>query len=420
MRQTAFFAPTALLLLIPSALSAQNPRDLVKEGSSALPKLQEMLKDPSAELRVEAVKAIVQIGTQHSLDPLIIATRDSDPEVQIRATDGLVNFYLPDYVKFGLTASLKRAGSRLSAKFTGDNDQIVDSFIKPRPDVVEALGKLARGGIAMEVRANAARAVGILRGREAIPDLLEAVRSKNTDVIYESLIAFQKIRDPEVAPRISFLLRDLDSKVQIAAVETTGLLQNKEALPGLLDVFNRTNKKPVRRAALTAMAMIGDEASRGVFLRSLTDKDEGLRAAAAEGLARLKNPADVPVLEKAFAEEKKASPRISMAFALVMLGKEEVSEFSPLQLLVNTLNSTVRQGEAYALLIELARTPSVRNSLYSYLSGGTKDELIHLSRILARSGDKDSVQHLETVSRNPDAEVAQEGLRALRTLKARL
>ena len=37
--------------------------------------------------------------------------------------------------------------------------------------------------------------------------------------------------------------------------------------------------------------MLADPADHGIFLRYLNDRDDGLRAAAAEGLARLKNPA---------------------------------------------------------------------------------------------------------------------------------
>src|SRR4051812_22817601 len=74
-------------------------RDAAKSGSSALPKLQEYLKNPSRDVRVEAVKQIIEIGTQRSLDPLLEATRDNDPDVQLRAVDGLVNFYFPGYVQ---------------------------------------------------------------------------------------------------------------------------------------------------------------------------------------------------------------------------------------------------------------------------------------------------------------------------------
>lgn len=396
---------------------ARMARDLGRQGSSAIERLQPMLSDTHLEVRLEAVKALVEIGTQHSLAPLIEATRDVDPEIQIRATDGLVNFYLPGYVQTGLTASIRRAGSRITAMFTDNNDAIVPAFVEVRPDVIEALGKLARGGMTMEARANAARAVGILRGKAAIPDLIEALHSKDDQVIYESLIALQKIRDPDAAPRIAFLLRDFKEKVQIAAIETTGLLQNKEALPDLRNVLERSRSKRVQRAALTAIAMLPDESSRRTYTTYFTDRDDGLRAAAAEGFARLGNTEDIPMIEKAFNEERKMNPRLSMAFALVALGKAEISEFSPLRYLVNTLNSRSWRGIANPFLVELARKDEIRKTLHTVVPEATKDEKIGLAQVLAKSGDQESLAVLDKLTVDADAEVAQEALRATRTLK---
>ncbi len=396
-------------------------RDLAKQGSSdAIPKLQAMLSDPVPDVRIEAVKAITDIGTRTSLDPLIQATRDNDPEVQIRATDGLVNFYLPGYVKTGLGASIRRVGGAIKGRFTDTNDQVIDPYVEVRPEVIEALGKLARGGVSMEARANAARAVGILRGKAAIPDLVQALRSKDDQVMYESLTAIQKIGDPAAAPQISFLLRDLNDKIQIAAIETTGLLRNRDALPQLRSVLQDARSNKVRRAALVAIAMMPDESSRPLYERYLSDKDDGLRAAAAEGLARLKNPRDLPRLEKNFNDERKMSPRLSDAFALVMLGKTDVSEFSPLQYLINSLNSAAWKGVSRAFLVELARNSNVRRPLEAAMQRGTRDEKIELAHVLAASGDKESVRFLEALSRDPDGEVAEAALSATRTLKARL
>jgi hypothetical protein len=72
------------------------------------------------------------------------------------------------------------------------------------------------------------------------------------------------------------------------------------------------------------------------------------------------------------------------------------------------------------LLTELARDAKVRTAIYPLLTRATKDEKIQLAIILARSGDRDSLQYLETLSVDPDVEVAQEGVRSLRTLRARL
>ena len=193
-------------------------RDLAKQGPDAMPKLQTMLADPDPDVRTEAVKSIIAIDTKASLDPLIQATRDNDPDIQMRATDGLVNFYLPGYVQTGLTAPLRRAGTAVKSRFTGTNDQVIPTYVQVRPEVIAALGKLATGGSSMDSRANAARAIGILRGRAAIPDLIQALHSKDNNVIYESLNAIQKIRDPAAAPRISFLLHDLNEKIQTIAI----------------------------------------------------------------------------------------------------------------------------------------------------------------------------------------------------------
>src|SRR5260370_15510481 len=131
----------------------------------------------------------------------------------------------------------------------------------------------------------------------------------------------------------------------------------------------------VKRAALTAMAQMPDEQMHGVYNSYLNNKDEGLREAAAEGFARLKNPGDRTAVENAFSNERKTGPRLSLAFALVSMGKREMGEFDPLRYLVDNLNSAGYRGVARPYLTELARDPEVRKALYSALRDpmATKD-----------------------------------------------
>jgi HEAT repeat protein len=399
---------------------AKAAKELAKQGSAAIPRLDALLADPAVEVRIEAVKALVEIGTVRSLNPLIRATTDNDPEVQIRATDGLVNFYLPGYVQTGLTASLRRVGGAIRAKFGDASDTVIDPYIEVRPEVIAALGKLVRGGSSMESRANAARAIGILRGRAALADLYQGLRSKDDTLMYECLMAIQKIRDPEAGPHIQFLLRDLNERVQIAAIETTGLLKNRAAMQDLFAVLDNPRSNRVRRAALQAIAQMPEEANRTILSRYLHDRDDDLRALAYEGIGRLKNPSDLKMFEEAFNSERKMNVRLAQAFGLVMLGKLEMSEFSPLRYLVNTLNSRSWRGVASGYLIELARQEPVRRAIYPTLRQGTKDEKIEIARVLARSGGKDSEQPLDALTKDPDTQVAEESLRALRSVRARV
>lgn len=419
--QSAFVPVLLAIVSITHAQTVKEVHAVAKQGPNALPQLGEYLKNPDTQIRTEAVRGIVDIGTAKSLDYLIQATHDVDEGIQIRATDGLVNFYLPGYVAIGVTAKIQRAGTSIKSRFVDRNDQVIDPFVLVRPEVIQAIGALIRTGTSQDSRANAARAVGILRGKLALPDLYEGVRSKDSDVLYESVIAIQKIRDPSAAPKIQYLIRDPKEKVQVAAIETAGILHNTDALPDLRTVLSTNSKPKMKKAALNAIAMLPTPQDRGIYTEFLKDKDEAYRAIAAEGFGRLRDPADVPMLEKANEDEPKRSVQISLAFALVMDGRTELTaETTPLRFLIDQLNQTSYRNAAQALLTEAARNPGIRAQLYTPMEQGTRDEKIQLAQILSQTGDKDAEPHIEKVSRDSDKQVAEEGLRALRNLRARM
>jgi HEAT repeat protein len=397
-------------------------RDLGKQGSAAIERITPYLQDPDVEVRREAVKAIVQIGTVRSLDPLVAACRDNDPEVQIRAVDGLVNFYLPGYVERGISATLRRAGNLILGRWSeAANEDVIDPDTPVRKEIIEALARLVEGGSSMDSRANAARALGILRGRDGLPALVNALRSKDSRLMFEALIAIQKIRDRSVADRVAFLVRDLDERVQLAAIETAGILGSREAVPLLHRVLDAPRSRKVRRAAVLALAQIADEDSRNLFLSLIGDSDESIRAAAAEGLGRLRKPQDAAVLEKAWSSENKIIARLAIAFARVKLGNRETGSFSPLGYLVNNLNQRAWRGIALPYLSELALDKDVRSSLYVMLGpGATRDEKTGIAQALANSGGEDSIAPLEKLAKDEDPAVAREALRALRILRGRL
>jgi len=411
------------LCLIPFVCFGQAPKDVraaAKQGQTAIPTVAGYLNSASVDTRIEAVKQLTALGGKDSIDPLIRATKDADPEMQIRATDGLVNYYLPGYVKLGPGSTLVRAGVSIKAKFSDSNDQIVDAFVIVRPEVITALGQLARGGSSMDSRANACRAIGILRGRAALPDLVDALRTKDNNVMYEALAAMQKIGDPSAGPRITYLLRDLDDRVQMTAIETAGTLRSSDALPTLRAIVASPRNNKSERAALAAIAMMPEMRDRDLFLRELGAKDEKLRAAAAEGLGRIGNRADAPTLDKSWSAEDKMSPRLAAAFGLLMEGNLNLADDAPFRYLINTLNSAAYHDVAYAYLVESARQKPVLQALYTQIDPGTKEEKIYLARVLSASGDQSSVPYLDKVSRDNDQDVSKEGLRALRSLRARL
>ena len=390
---------------------------MAKEGTAGIPKLLPYAQDPDVEVRREVVRSMVAIGGPASLEPLTQALLDTDEEVQIRATDGVVNFYLPGYWESGLSGTMKRAGTRVLSRWAETNDQIIPGYVEVRPEVVAGLGKMANGSNSMVARANAARAVGVLRGKAAVGDLVQALTAKDGKLIYEVLIAFEKIRDRSVAPKIHYLLRDLDERVQLAALETAGLLMNPESVIPLRDAYERARNERVRRAALNAVALIPDEGSRSLFMAQLDSSDEHLRAAAAEGLARLGKTEDEVALRERFSKEVKMRARLAQAFGAARLGAVGMGEFDALRYLVNTLNQKAWKGMAEGYLVELVRVEAVRAALMPVMAQSTKTEKLGLAQVFGRSGSRDLEPALEALAKDVDTEVASEALRNLRSLR---
>ena len=400
-------------------LKIKGLKEYGKQGSAALPKITPYLEDGSAEVRREAARALVAAGTQRSLDPLVLACKDNDAEVQIIAVDGLVNFYLPGYVSTGMSASLKRAGGVLTSPWDdGENTDIVEPDTPIRPEIVQALNAIATGSTGMASRANAARALGILRARDGLPSLLGALKSKDSRLMYESLIALQKVRDIATGSSVVFLVRDLDEKVQIAAIETVGLLRTKEAVPNLKRVLENPSNKKVRRAALVALGQIPDPSNRQVFLGLLNDKDDEARAAAYEGLGRIANPEDRAAMDTAWTEEKKAGPRLAAAFALAQMGSLETGSYGSIGHLVNNLNQKAWRGVAEPYLAELATKQEPRTAILTALGqAGTSAEKIGVAQALASCACQDAKPALRQLAKDDDAAVAKEALRSLRILR---
>jgi HEAT repeat protein len=390
-------------------------------SSQAIPALEQSLKDPDRDVRVEAVKAIVKIGTEASLDPLIEAVHDKDAEVEILATDGLVNFYLPGYVvKGGLTGPLTHGVRQVKSFFSSRNDQVISPDVTVRQDVGAALGDVVRNGSGVDARSNAARAAGILRASAAVPALLEGVRSKEDELIFESLVALQKIKDPAAGARISFLARDLEPRIQIEALRTIGALHSVESAPDVRSALVNGSNEKIRRTALETLAMLGQPQDRATFKRYAASTDPQSRVAGLEGLARLREPEDYPIANHAYNEQNAGTAvHLAAAFAMVSEGNVSIAEFSPLQYLFENLNSQDLGDRAQAYMTEVCRNPAVRQAVASLVPSGNRDQKVRLCAALGASQSEDVIPVLTKLSSDIDPQVSLAASRALQKVKTR-
>jgi len=397
-------------------------RDLGKRGPDAIPAIAQNLSDPDPDIRLFAVRTIVKIGMEASLAPLVKALADSDSEVQIRATDGLVNFYLPGYVTKGALSGPVTHGIRqVKSVFNSRNDQVVDADVVIRPDVAQALANEISGGANSDARANAARAAGILRDRAAVSALIGSLRVKDNTIIFESLVALQKIKDPASGPGLTSVASDLDERIQITALETIGVLRSLPSAPVVRTDLAGARTPKIRRAALAALAMLGIQGDRAIFQQYAgTTDDPALRASALEGLGRIRDPDDYPTLERAY-NEPNADWRVHLAaaFGLVNEGNVATTEFSPLPYLFENIGLRGRSDTASAYLTEVCRREDVRKALGPLITQATKDQKLALCSAFGAAQDPDTIPVLNQLAKDIDPDVAFAASKAIRIAQSR-
>ncbi len=384
-------------------------------GPSEVALLAPLVQDEIEEVRGAVVVALIKMRLIEAQPYLIEATADLSPRVQALAVDGLVDFYVPEYANLGRMDSVQSFASALKGRFSKPTPLTVPAYVRVRSEVINAFAEVLVHGRSEQARANAARAIGIVKGHEAVEALLVGVRSRSPSVIFESVVALKKIEDPSVGRHLVFLLRDLDPVLQQAVIQTVGQLRTSEAVDELVRIIHETNRDRIREAALIALAKIPDNGQRELFISFFRHKDGALRAAAAEGLGRIGTSDDLEVLAQLLASEKALRARLSIAFAAVMLG-----DHVKLAVLVDGLGSRVHRLEARPLIVEAARNPEVLQQLYVPMSTGSAPQRRHLAFVVSQSGTEESLPYLEELCDDDNKDVATAAVEALRVLRASL
>ncbi len=152
--------------------------------------------------------------------------------------------------------------------------------------LIEALD--ASGGADARDLALALATVDTPASRIALVDALG--RDDLQAAAHEALL----VLGPSVAPTLAGRLRE--DPTHIPAIALLGAMRDVGSVP-LLDRLAASPAVPVRRAALTALAAIGDVRARPTFLAHVDDPDASIALVATDALLGLATAADVPRLE---------------------------------------------------------------------------------------------------------------------------
>ncbi len=231
-----------------------------------------VLKDPEWWVRIRAIEALEQIGMDSS-GALLVALEDDDEEVRHRAAMALERM---GYVQKGI-ASLEKEGFR--------------------PDIYKVLLLVGKAGVTEVLYESVQKATGSGRvllvrlagdiGDGRVGPILRAVLSDSDDPSLRSRTAeaLGKIRCREAIPDLLACLRDPDDWVRRASVEALSSLGAEEHAENLIRLLNDPVPETRKAVCRVISRMVGEEGNASIEAL-LDDPSPEVRAEALRAVHR--------------------------------------------------------------------------------------------------------------------------------------
>jgi len=407
--------PEAELLKSPDPkIRARTARDLGKSGDpSVIPALKSVLTDSDVHVRHEVVIALASLHSAAAREPLAGASRDSDPGIQALAIQCMVGYYTGETPDAGFTGFFAKRYSQVKGVFV-DEDTRIDPGVQVDPVVLAALENDLRSAQTFQVQRAAAKGLGTLMAKQAVPDLVKSAHSNDQDLALESLNALRKIKDTSAGPKLLDLLSSQRDEVKRSACVTVGLLHTHDAVAKLQLIYQNNMNRKTKEKALEGLAYLAEPVSEPIFNKALWSQNKSFRTSAAEGLGRLGDKKVIPDLQKVEAMERDSEVRLAIQFAVTDLGKDD-----DLKSIIQDLDTKLHGDTAQTYLIELSRNPQFLPKLYPYLLNQNATIRRKMAGVLVYTGDSSSIAPLEQLSHDTNTDVASAALRALRATRAR-
>jgi HEAT repeat protein len=389
----------------------------VNKVQRAVPDLVAAAPDKDPAVRREIVVALDKMADAAAQPAFVSLLGDPEKDIRDKCISGLINLYVSR--EGGLVVTLNRVANFFNPWSDEWGEVVVEPGITPDPTVVKGLSERLQDGDE-GIRQKAARALGILKGREAIPALLHSVtEERSNNVRFDAIRALRKIGDASVAPELMNYVGYQDKKVREEAVYGVGYLRHRGAVPELTRLYQRESSQPLkevdkayREQLLGSLALIADPSSRELFQKEKGSPEDPIRLSAIEGLARVGDASMVTELSRDKIREKEPRVRVALAFTLYRLGRPE-----HLEEVVMALGSRKTNEGARRYLLELR--PDEIPDLIPYARRNDADIREALAEILGLRGDARVVPVLQELSKDTRGQVAALANQALRRLNSR-
>ncbi|HJL06186.1 MAG TPA: HEAT repeat domain-containing protein [Polyangiaceae bacterium LLY-WYZ-15_(1-7)] len=225
-----------------------------------------------------------------------------------------------------------------------------------RREISPRLRRLLRTDPDWRVRASSGRAIGRLSVRDAVPDLVAALRDPQVEVRVVAAAALWRLPDAAAVPGLIALLDDRDAAARQWGALALGVVRDRRATEPLIRMLGDT-ESAVRMDAIRSLGRIADPAALDALRGFVSNGDNAIeeRLEAINSIAALESPDKVNVLGRLLGDDEERI-RLRAVRALGQVG--DMLAVPPLRRLKgNERSGEIREAidEAIAAIRQRAR-----------------------------------------------------------------
>ena len=371
------------------------------------------LRNPDPKVRLSALQLLREAQHLEAIKPIAPLVNDPIEEIQLEALATELSFYL-----VADAPAKRKVGFVLEIRSKGVAPQLFEQgpmVAWPRPvppELVDALIKALddEGG---RVRSEAAYTLGIIGRAPLTADesagLIKALDHYDPTIRTAAARVIGRLQVKSASDTLMKAINDSSEQVRFASMRALGDLKDESAVQALTEQLKYYGKGEGAWAALDALAHIAHPSSVPLFKARLNDKDEFIRRAAAEGLARTGDGSELTTLQAGASTDPSPMTRAAMTFAMQKLGQNYLTR------LVDFLNSSRLAPQVQGYLRELG--PEIVPALVPRLQEPDADVRAQVAEALGALGDTSTVAVLDPLTKDRDRGVVMAATQAIDRIK---
>ncbi len=281
----------------------------------------EALKDAPEEQRNDAYNSLAHEADAEALPVLVAALKDEDAYIRESALYALDCYDLDCHdkepVEAGIIALLARDGSakireaaaRALASCTANavptlTAALSDPVASVRKQAIRSLGWLeASDAVAaltavlekdgnLDMRAEAAMALGEIGSDDALPPLIAAARNASPVIRKHAALGLGRMRHPQAPSYLAAMLKDADTEVReeaasaLDSITGIGEVRDPEIFVPLCEALEDSSVE-VREEVISTLGNLEDKRAMPLLLKALEDGEGQIRAAAVKAIASI-------------------------------------------------------------------------------------------------------------------------------------